>query len=94
MTRQEMHQALASLPPEMQIGLAVGTALVFGFFIWECQRVRRRIGSARWLAIPSKVRIFYLWPIMTTKERALYALSGLGLFMWGYAVYSLCEAGQ
>ena len=31
MTRQELHQALASLPPELQIALAAGAAFVLAF---------------------------------------------------------------
>ena len=89
MTRQELYQALSSLPPELQIALAVGTAFVVGFLIWSAQRVRRRIGPARWSAMPSKLRIFGVWPVMTTKERALFVLAGLGFLLWGYFVYSL-----
>ena len=91
MTREEFQRAIASLPPELQVAPALGTALVVGFFTWSAWRVRRRTGPEAWSAKSSWSGIFGIWPVMTMNERVLYVLAGLGLLGWGYFDHSLLQ---
>ena len=89
MRRETIIERISLLPPEIQIILYGGTAIVFSFFLWTIFRVRRRIGPERWSATPLVFRLIYLWPLMTKTERVLFMLTAFGFIGWGYIVFSV-----
>ena len=91
MRREPLFEKISLLPEHIQIVLYAGAALIFGFFLWTAYRVRKRVGSERWAAMPRRSRIFYLWPLMTETERVLYVLVVFAFIGWGYLIFSAVE---
>lgn len=94
--RGELFERIVALPPGFQLDLAVATVLLLGFYFWALLFVRgrilrRRIGNEVWNGAPTLLRLFYIWPIMTTSERLLYVFAGVAVFGWIYILYSILK---
>lgn len=91
--RETIFEKISLLAPQTQIGIYFGTAAIFGFFLWTIYRVRIRVGRERWDSTPLVFRFFYVWPLMTKKDRILFVFTTAAMFGWGYIVYLVLETG-